>query len=107
MNIRVWGPLLFTAMLFVIAAAIKLAAFSNTTFFIDLPTELALWATGVMFSLAVSEQMILKGRAEAVFRRKETGTGIEIEYRAIAPESLDFSPRTFLNSPSRTSQLFM
>lgn len=90
---RVWGPLVFASLLFVIASAIRLLSFSRVSFVLDIGSDFGLWATGILFSLAASEQTRLGGRTERVFRKKSTGTGIEIDYIAVAPDQLDVSPK--------------
>lgn len=93
MNWRVWGPLLFATMLFIVASAIKLVAFQNYGFLLELAPELSLWSTGVLFSLAVSEHTQLGGRAQHEIRPSQSGSGIEVTYRVALPERLEFSPR--------------
>ena len=93
MNLKVWGPLLFASMLFVIAAVIKFVSFTKAAAFLSMGSEFALWATGVLFSLAASEQTRFGGRTEHIFRRKTSGSSIEIQYKALAPDRIDLSPR--------------
>lgn len=90
---RVWGPLFFASLLFVIASAIRLVSFTRTTCLLDVGSDFGLWATGILFSLAASEQTRLGGRTERVFHKKSSGTGIEIDYIAVPPEKPDFSPK--------------
>jgi hypothetical protein len=92
-NWRVWGPLVFASLLFVIASAIKLIAFGKTSFILDIGSEFALWATGVLFSLAAANKVLLEGRTEQVFKKKSSGTGIENDYIALPPDELDFTPK--------------
>jgi hypothetical protein len=80
-------------MLFVISSAIKAIAFHNVNFIIDLPEKCSLWAAGVLFSLAVSEQTQFGGRTSYSVSRKQSGTGIEVDYNVILPQQLEFTPK--------------
>jgi hypothetical protein len=91
MNLKVWGPICFAAMLFVISNVIKIVAFANSTFFMNIGSEFALCSMGILFSLSISEQRLLEGRTKSIFRQKESGTGIEIEYIALPPNRIDFN----------------
>jgi hypothetical protein len=91
MNWRFWGPLIFSLLLFVVGAAIKVVAFGKVTFYIDLGPELALWATGVLFSFAVSEQALFGGRTVNEVRKAENG--LTMNFRVALPDQVEFNPR--------------
>lgn len=61
-SLKILGPLAFWSAMFIIGAAIRLAAFNDIAFWFRLPQDAALWAAGLLFSLAVSEQTYLGTR---------------------------------------------
>jgi hypothetical protein len=93
MNWRLWGPLIFAGILFVVASAIRLIAFEEVSFYFDLPSDFSLWATGVLFSFAVSEQALFGGRAVYDIRKDSRGDGFMMNFRVALPDQLEFSPR--------------
>ena len=93
MNWRFVGPLIFGALSFAVASGIKLIAFRNFTFYIDLFPDLALSATGILFSFAVSEQALFGARTTNQVRRAETGTGVIMEFGVSLPDQIEFNPR--------------
>jgi hypothetical protein len=93
MNLRVWGPFAFATMIFFIATAIRILGFDSYTFFLTMGSDFAIWATGVLFSLSATEGFNLGSRTEVVFKQKPTGTGIEIDYKAIPPNKIDWGPK--------------
>lgn len=92
-NHKVWGPLVFASMLFLISSIIKLIAFKNNSFYIEMPSEFSLWAVGILFSLSVSEQTIFGGKTGYQISKKQSGTGIEVDYQVILPDQLEFTPK--------------
>lgn len=92
MNLRVIGPLLFSAMLLAISISVKTLAFEKSSFPLEISPEIALWATGIFFSLAISEQTLLGGKAGYDLKRS-SDNAIEISYRVILPEKIEFSPK--------------
>lgn len=92
MNWRLWGPLVFTVLLFVLASSIKLIAFNDTSFYTALAPELSLWSTGVLFSFAVSEYALFGAKPVSNFKRGPSGN-LEMQFRVDLPERPEFSPR--------------
>jgi hypothetical protein len=93
MNLKIVGPLLFAAMLFITSASIKIISFKNHNVWLDVSPELTLWAVGIFFSLSISEQTQFGGKTAYRISRKTSGTGIEINYDVILPDKLEFSPK--------------
>ncbi|WUR13123.1 hypothetical protein E7V67_026120 [[Empedobacter] haloabium] len=93
MNWKIWGPLSFTIILFTVASAIKLFTFNESTFYVALAPELSLWATGVFFSFAVSEQVLFGVRTECDTRQRPGSQTIEVTFRVAMPGQPLFSPR--------------
>ncbi|MDA3789480.1 MAG: hypothetical protein PF503_13440 [Desulfobacula sp.] len=93
MNLKVWGPILFATMLFIVGAAIKIIAFKSDNVFFEMPPDFALWAVGIMFSLAVSEQTQFGGRTYYDISKNKSGTGILVDYKISLPDELSFSPK--------------
>lgn len=90
MNLKVWGPLAFATMLFTIAVAIKIISFGDYYIWLEIAPELALWATGVLFSVSITEYTLFGGRTTYKIRRKRTGNGFEVDFNIEFPNELDF-----------------
>jgi hypothetical protein len=72
---------------------VKGMAFNQRTVWFELGPSLALWATGVLFSLSVSEQTQLRGAIEYKAVRKPSGVGFELDYNVRLPKDLEFTPK--------------
>lgn len=93
MKIEVLGPLIFWSLMFILGAAIKLVAFRSTTVWFEVQPAAALWATGVLFTLAVSERTYFRAKLVTQISKKPSGSGIEVEYVVTIPDDLDFTPK--------------
>jgi hypothetical protein len=54
--LRLYGPLFFWTVMFIIGSAIQYSSFSDSLFWLDVPQGISLWATGILFTLTMSEQ---------------------------------------------------
>ncbi|MCI0487717.1 MAG: hypothetical protein L0229_14080 [Blastocatellia bacterium] len=93
MKIEVVGPLIFWSLMFVVGAAIKVFTFGSTTVWFEIQPSVSLWATGVLFSLAVSERTYFRAKLVTQISRKPTGAGIIVDYVVTLPDELDFTPK--------------
>ena len=93
MKIEIVGPLIFWSLMFVVGAAIKVVAFGSTAVWFEIQPAACLWATGVLFSLAVSERTYFRAKLVTQISRKPTGSGIVVDYVVTIPEDLDFTPK--------------
>ncbi len=93
MSLRIIGPLAFATMLFVVESAIKGIAFDSKTIWFEIGPKLCLWATGIFFSLSVSEQTLFRGKTTYKVKKKENGSGLEVDYNVELPDDLSFTPR--------------
>ncbi len=103
MRIEVLGPLIFWSLMFAVGAAIKFAAFNDTSVLFHLAPEVALWATGILFTLSVSEQTYFRARLVPRITRHDSSPGFSVNYDVTIPEELGFSPKfiyLFLSSVS-------
>lgn len=92
-SLKIWGPLAFWSAMFIIGAAIRLAAFNDLAFWFRLPQDAALWAAGLLFSLAVSEQTYLGTSLTQRIIRKEGGLGYSVDYDVTLREEVGFTPK--------------
>lgn len=92
MSLKVCGPIIFSTLLFIIGGTIKIVAFNQNIIF-EIPPYFALWSTGILFTLAVSEQTLFRGKPSYQISRTPSGSGIIIEYSISLPDDLDFSPK--------------
>jgi hypothetical protein len=92
-NLRIYGPLLFATMLFIISSAIKLLLFTGTDVIFDLAPEFTLWSVGLLFAISVSENSLLAGRVRHVYERDENQATLLIRYQTLPPQNLNHSPR--------------
>lgn len=90
---KIIGPFAFTAMLFILESLIKGLTMDCQTVFYELSPKLSLWATGVFFTLSVSEQTQFKGKLAYDVSSDENKNSVEIKYRVIPPSNLSFSPK--------------
>lgn len=93
MSWRTAGPVVFATLLFVIELSIKGMAYNKQDIWIELPPSIALWAVGVLFSLAVSEQTLLRGGVGYRATAQPGKPVIELEYELRLPSQIDFTPK--------------
>ena len=93
MRFEVLGPLVFWSLMFAVGAAIKFSAFRDARALLDLSPEAALWATGILFSLSVSEQTYFRARLVPRYTRHTTRPGFSVDYDVTLPEELGFNPK--------------
>ena len=74
-------------------AAIKLVAFESDSLLFDAGPDAALWALGIFFSLAVSEQSHSGARISHTVKKKPTGAGFEVDYAVTIDEDPGFKPK--------------
>jgi len=90
-NIEVLGPFLVWAIFFCIAFALQYFAFSKPFFWINLPAELSLWATGVIFPIVSSSNVIANARLDSQIKKNPSGSGYTIDYTVNLPDSPEVS----------------
>ena len=93
MSLRIIGPLAFATMLFVVESAIKGIAFNSKIIWFEIGPKLCLWATGIFFSLSISEQTQLRGKTTYRVKKKVDGSGLEVDYDVKLPNDLSFTPK--------------
>lgn len=93
MRLEVMGPLVFWSLMFAVGAAIKFSAFQDARVLFDLPPQAALWASGILFSLSVSEQTYFRAKLVPRYTRHKTRPGFSVDYDVTIPEDPGFSPR--------------
>jgi hypothetical protein len=79
--------------MFVIGAAIKLVAFKSPTVWFEVQPAAALWATGILFTLAVSERTYFRARLVTQVSKKSSGSGVDVNYVVEIPDDLAFSSK--------------
>ncbi len=93
MKHEVFGPLAVWTLFFIIASAIRYATFDDSAFWIQIPPELTLWATGILFSLSVSENTYYQARLTPRTRRNPSGTGFTVDYDITLPDQPGFTAK--------------
>ena len=93
MRLEVWGPLIFWSLMFAVGAAIKFSTFQDSGVFYDIAPEAALWATGILFSLSVSEQAYFGVRLVPRYKRHVSRSGFSLSYEVTLPQDPNFGPR--------------
>lgn len=91
--IKNYGPLIFWFFMFAIIAIIKAFAFKNYDFWIVIPPELALWSTGILFTLASSEETYRSAKIKESINKKDGGKGITIDYDVVVGDDYGFKAR--------------
>lgn len=90
---EIYGPLIFWGLLFTCAGVIKYFAYDNDSFWIDIPTELALWSTGILFTLASSERSYSRAKLNTEYTKKQSGTGYEVDFKVVVGDELGFTSK--------------
>jgi hypothetical protein len=90
-NAEVLGPFFVWAIFFIIAFALQYFAFSKPFFWINLPAELSLWATGVVFPIISSPNVIANARLDSQIKKNSSGSAYTIEYTVNLPDSPETS----------------
>lgn len=93
MKLETYGPLLVWGVMFAMGAAIKVVAFDSDSLFFDVGPDAALWAVGILFSLAVSEQSHTGARLVHTVTKKPTGAGVEVDYAVFINDDPGFKPK--------------
>lgn len=93
MRHQVVGPLAVWATFFTVASAIRYTTFSDFNFWVHLPSDLTLWATGILFSLSISENSNYQARMLPRTKRNSSGSGFSVEYEITLPEEPGFNPK--------------
>lgn len=93
MSLKVWGPLIFTILLFVIATGIKFFGFAAKDIWLTVAPELSLWATGVLFSLSVARSTFLSAKATPTFTQNPGSSSVTISYAVQLPSKIESSEK--------------
>lgn len=93
MSLEKLGPLIVWVLTFAIGAAIKLVAFESDSLLFDVPPDATLWAVGVFFSLAVSEQTYSGARLKSTVNKTEAGDGYQVTYGITLSDQPGFTPK--------------
>jgi hypothetical protein len=91
-NLEVFGPLLFWTLMFIIAMAIKVITFSDYTPWFQIAPEASLWAAGILFAIAVSEQTYFPIRRRLITKQSASGYALE-EVESSPERNVGFTPR--------------
>ena len=91
MKHEVIGPLAVWTLFFIIASAIRYTTFDDNTFWVQIPPELSLWATGILFSLIVSENTYYQARLVPRIKRSSDGSGFTVKYEVTLPNQPSFT----------------
>lgn len=94
LGLKVWGPLLSWSVMFIISIAIKVIAFGNNAVWFEIAPEATLWATGVLFTIAVADDTLSQARLLPKYKKKQSGSGFEVDYDITLPDSYDPSERS-------------
>jgi len=92
-KIETVGPLIFWTVMFLLCASIKFSAFDDTGAWINLAPDAALWGTGILFSLSVSDQTYSGARLISNMKRHQKGNGYSIQYEVTIPETPGFTSK--------------
>jgi len=93
MRLSVVGPLTVWITFFTVASAIRYATFSDFNFWVHLPSDLTLWATGILFSLTVSESTNYQARMMPKTKKNPNGAGFTVDYEITIPDEPGFNPK--------------
>ncbi len=92
-SLEVAGPLIFWVLMFAVGAAIKFMTFKDTGVFIDLSPEVALWATGILFSLSVSEHTYSNAKLVSKYTKNNEKPGFAVAYDVTISDNPGFTPK--------------
>ncbi len=90
-KLSVYGPLVAWSLLFMTSAVIKAFAFRDHLYWINIPSEISLWALGVLFTLSASEQTYYNARLVPKVTKQKTG--YSVEYGVTISDSVGFTPK--------------
>ena len=89
----IYGPLVFWSVMFLIGASIQYVTFNKGGVFYNLPSDLALWATGIMFSICVSEPALNQAKLTPNYKKHQNGRGFSVDYDITLPEEINSTPK--------------
>lgn len=92
-QIEITGPLILLIMLLAISAAIKGVAFQVQTLAFELAPDLALWALGIVFSVAATARTYFGGQLVYRVTRDPGGRAMRVDYDVSLPEQIEAGPR--------------
>jgi hypothetical protein len=92
MNLRVLGPLIFWTLMFTIGTAIKIITFQDSTVWFQLAPQICLWASGILFTLAVSPQTYERTRVVKSITKDPSGRMLQVGWDVVAPDDISFIP---------------
>ena len=93
MKIEVIGPLIFWTMMFITAAFIKVFAFSDYSFWTQIPPDISLWAMGILFTIAASEKTYSNAKLVPRITRHTSGAGYSVDYDVTVTDNIGFTPK--------------
>jgi len=86
-----YGPLIFWALLFTCASVLKVLAYNDFEFWIDIPVELTIWSTGIFFTIICSENINNNVRTKTTYTPKSSGKGFEVDFDVELGTNLSYS----------------
>lgn len=89
--LEVYGPLIFWSLMFLIGTFIKVFAFNDSSFWIQIPQEISLWATGVLFTLSTSEKTYYNARLTPKYAKN--AAGFQVDYEITLDDEFGFKPK--------------
>ena len=90
---EIYGPLLFWSFMFIIGAAIRAFALNDFSFWIVIPPEIALWSSGILFTLATSERTYHNVKLNSTYSKNADGKSVSINYDIEIGDDLGFKPK--------------
>jgi Ca2+/Na+ antiporter len=88
---EIWGPFFVWVIFFLIAFSLQYFAFGKPFFWINLPAELSLWATGVIFPIISSPNVVANAKLESQIKKNPSGSAYTIEYKVNLPDAPEVS----------------
>lgn len=90
-KLKIYGPLVVWSLLFLTSAIIKVYAFNDHNYWITFPSEISLWALGILFSSSASEQTYHAAKLAPKITKQKSG--YSVEYSVTITDSVGFTPK--------------
>ena len=96
MQTRVVAPITLIVVMTSVTIGIKVIAFGHLDIAFRLPQNMALWAVGILFSLAVAEPALLRASLAEEYKPSPETNEIRLRYDVVFPEQITRSPKYLL-----------